>query len=446
MDCIVFELKEVEDHSLIQYVSEYIHKEEIRNLILGSLMKAEYLLHDTIIQPDHLDSLQHKELMRRMVALKRTGKNIDLLTFTTLPDLENFGGMSYLSELLSYADLEKFNETEKLILDLWKEREKRNILTLAAMNDWEIAKVIAELDKINQTKMEDHTSLHQALVRIFEAPWEDQYHSKGVTTGIEKLDLVTGGFQNGEVTIVAGRPSMGKTDVMLHFAKIAGWAGYLPLVFSLEMPEKLITSRLMASTGGFNRVKMRDPKRMLSQSQKQKWSDVIGNLDETNIQIFDGAGQTVAEMRAKTRKLMHEFPYKKPIVFIDYLTLIQPSEFYGGNPHLQVTEISKSLKTMAKGFDCPVICLAQLNRSVETKANKRPMMSDIRESGSVEQDADDILFLYREAYYDKDSEDHYLEIIVSKNRNGPVGTIKMNYNEHTGAIADIHEQSTTSSV
>jgi replicative DNA helicase len=206
------------------------------------------------------------------------------------------------------------------------------------------------------------------------------------------------------------------------------------------MPEKLITTRLMASTGGFNRAKMRDPKRMLNQNQKNKWSDVIGDLTETHMQIFDGAGQTIAEMRAKTRKLMNQFPNKKPILFIDYLTLIHSGQFYGGNSHLQVTEISKSLKTMAKDFDCPVICLAQLNRSVESRANKRPMMSDIRESGSVEQDADVILFLYREAYYDKDSQDHSLEIIVSKNRNGPVGTIAVNYNEHTGRIDDQKEQ------
>ncbi|MBT2728613.1 DnaB-like helicase C-terminal domain-containing protein [Bacillus sp. ISL-75] len=265
--------------------------------------------------------------------------------------------MSYLSELLSYADLEKFDGTEKLILDLWKEREKRNILTLAALNDWEIAKVITELDKINQVRMEDHTSLQQALVEIYEAPWEDRISQKSVTTGINKLDEVTGGFQGGEVTILAAGPSMGKTDVMLHFAKMTGWAGFLPLVFSLEMPEKLITSRLMASTGGFNRAKMRDPKRMLTENQKNKWWDVIGDLTETHMQIFDGAGQTIAEMRAKTRKMMNQFPYKKPILFIDYLTLIHSGQFYGGNYHLQVTEISKSLKTMAKDFDCPVICL-----------------------------------------------------------------------------------------
>jgi replicative DNA helicase len=411
----------------------------VEKAFLGSLMKAEYLLKDTVIQPEHLESTRHQELMRRMLALIQDGKNVDLITFTTLPDLESFGGMSYLSELLSYAELEKFDSIEKLILDLWKEREKRNVLTVASLNDWDIAKVITELDKINHTKMDDHTSLQQALSDIYEAPWEDHEKLKSAPTGIKKFDEMTGGFQDGEVTILAARPSMGKTAMMLHFAKMSGWAGYLPLVFSLEMPERLITTRLIASTGGFNRAKMRNPKRMLNDSQKSSWSDVIGELNETHMQIFDGAGQTIAEMRAKTRKMINQFPYKKPILFIDYLTLIHSSQFYGGNSHSQVTEISRGLKTMAKDFNCPVICLAQLNRSVESRANKRPMMSDIRESGSVEQDADVILFLYRDRYYDKESQNYSLEIIVSKNRNGPVGTIAVNYNEHTGKIEEQKE-------
>ncbi len=134
---------------------------------------------------------------------------------------------------------------------------------------------------------------------------------------------------------------------------------------------------------------------------------------------------------------MNLYPNKKPILFIDYLTLIQPKETYGGNTHLQVTEISKALKALAKDFQCPVICLAQLNRSVETRADKRPMMSDIRESGSVEQDADVILFLYREAYYEKETKNHTLEIIVSKNRNGPIGTIAVTYNEYTGSMEEL---------
>jgi replicative DNA helicase len=399
-------------------------------------MKAEYLLKDTAIKPQQLESTRHQLIMSRMLEFTSTGKNLDIITFTTQSDLDELGGISYLAELLAFADIEKIDELETLILEQWKEREKRNILTLAAMKDWEITKVIAELDQINQVKMDDHTPIHQTLAAIYEAPWEDQPILNSAPTGFQKLDEMTGGFQDGEVTILAARPSMGKTDLMLHFAKVTGYVGHLPLIFSLEMPEKLLTKRLIASTGGFNRTKMRDPKHLLTEGQKSSWSDVIGQLDGTKIQIFDGAGQTMAEIRAKTRKAMNQYPYRKPIIFIDYLTLIHASQFYGGNAHLQVTEISKALKVMAKDFRCPVICLAQLNRSVESRANKRPMMSDIRESGSVEQDADVILFLYREKYYDKESENRGLEIIVSKNRNGQVGSVEVSYNEYTGRVEE----------
>ncbi|APH04925.1 replicative DNA helicase [Bacillus weihaiensis] len=409
----------------------------VEKAFIGTLMKADFLLKDTILVPEHLESTVHQQLMKRMLDLQRDGKGIDLLSLTTLHDLEAFGGMSYLSELQSYADPEKFEEMETLILGGWKEREKKNILALAAINDWEITKVISELDKISQMKLQDHTSIEQALATMYEAPWEEQPFCQTATTGIQKLDDITGGFQDGEVTILAGRPSMGKTDVMLHLAKASGWSGYLPLIYSLEMPAKLITKRLIASTAGINRLKLRDPKKLLSEKQKNQWSDAIGKLNKTTMQIFDDAGQTVAEIRAKTRKIMNLYPNKKPILFIDYLTLIQPKETYVGNTHLQVTEISKALKALAKDFQCPVICLAQLNRSVETRADKRPMMSDIRESGSVEQDADVILFLYREAYYEKETKNHTLEIIVSKNRNGPIGTIAVTYNEYTGSMEEL---------
>jgi len=141
-------------------------------------------------------------------------------------------------------------------------------------------------------------------------------------------------------------------------------------------------------------------------------------------------------MRAKLRQLMNKYPDKKPVVFIDYLTLIRPQNHYNGNMHQQVTEISQGLKNMAKDFDIPVVCLAQLNREVEKRADKRPMMSDIRESGSVEQDADNIIFLYREKYYNKESDSDTMELIVAKARNGATLTIEVRYNEATGEIRD----------
>jgi len=408
--------------------------------LLGTFLKNNYLLKDTTLKPEQFEDTRHQKLLKIMLQLSRRGKPVDVVTLSTASNIEQLGGISYINELASFADAEKIEEYEELILEAWKEREKNNILTRAIQEGWEIGKVIMSLDAINESKMDDHASITDILADMYEAPWRPEEKRRGAPTGISQLDRMTNGFQDGEVTVIAARPSMGKTDVMIHLAKQAGWQGYLPIVFSLEMPNRSITDRLIASTGRFNRMKMRNLYKGLTDEQKRLWPAIIGRVSDTHIQIFDGAGQTIAEMRTKTRKMIHSFPDKKPVVFIDYLTLIRPANFYGGSAHLQVTEISKSLKAMAKEFSCPIITLAQLNRSVEQRSDKRPMMSDIRESGSVEQDADLIMFLYREKYYNKDTDDDTLELIIAKNRNGPVGTVRVKYNEHTGEIIDAHSQ------
>lgn len=223
---------------------------------------------------------------------------------------------------------------------------------------------------------------------------------------------------------------------MLHLVKNVGWQGYIPIVFSLEMPAEKLRDRMIASTGRYNRNKMRNPYRYLTPKQKETWTQTLTMVNKTNVHIFDQSGQSIPEMRAKIRKIINQEPNKKPVIFIDYLTLIKPQKFYNGNAHLQVTEISRDLKNLAKDFNCPVVCLAQLNRGVENRSDKRPLMSDIRESGSVEQDADVIMFLYREKYYDKESNDDTLEIIVAKARNGTTLTVNVRYNEATGEIID----------
>ncbi|GAB6891125.1 replicative DNA helicase [Geobacillus stearothermophilus] len=406
--------------------------------ILGTFLEHQYLLKDTILNTHHFEEARHRRLFDTMKQLVNDGKMVDIVSLAMAADIAELGGVSYLNELADYANEQKFEQYEQLVLDSWKEREKKRILTVAAQENWPIDRITSELDKLNQARLDDYSSITDLAAEIYDAPWTPTEQQRGVPTGIMKLDRMINGFQDAALNVIAARPSMGKTDVMIHLAKQAGWQGYLPIVFSLEMPRSMIRDRLIASVGNFNRTKMRDLYRGLSDEQKKRWTEVIGRVSQTNIQIFDGAGQTIAEMRAKTRKILHRFPEKKPIVFIDYLTLIRPAHFYGGNAHLQVTELSRSLKEMAKEFNCPVVTLAQLNRSVEQRSDKRPMMSDIRESGSVEQDADIILFLYRDKYYNKESDDDTLEIIVSKNRNGPVGTVKVRYNEHTGVIDDVY--------
>ncbi|MEH7125439.1 DnaB-like helicase C-terminal domain-containing protein [Bacillus sp. JJ1773] len=411
----------------------------VEKALLGCMLKENFYIGNSVIRPEQFEDHRHQALYREMRLLHEKGRSVDIITLTTTVDMEPFGGISYLYDLQSYANPKKFDEYEQLLLDQWKEREKRNILTRAKEEDWGIQQVIQTLHLIDEARMDDHLSISTALADIYEAPWQEGKQTKGIPAGIKRLDQMTNGFQAGELTVIAARPSMGKTDVMLHFAKEAGWHGYLPIIFSLEMPTQSLVQRLIASTGGINRIKLRNPFQSLSLEQKEKWTDIIGRISKTDMQIFDGARQTIAEMRAKTRKLIHQFPEPKPIIMIDYLTLIRPNQDYGGNMHMQVTEISRELKMLAKEMNCPVLLLAQLNRAVEQRQNKRPLMSDIRESGSVEQDADVIIFLYRDTYYDLASDQKQLELIISKNRNGPVGTVFVNYNQFTGRMDDAND-------
>lgn len=405
---------------------------------LGTILSENYLINETIIKKEQLEDDRHKELYSLIKHLVNQGKPVDRVTLAMHPKIETMGGMQYINELLSYADPSKFEDYEGLVFESWREREKQRILTQAKLENWNIEALMDELEKINLVKVNDHSTIQDLLVDLYEAPWNKKYEQRGATTGIKRLNEAINGFQPSELTIIAARPSMGKTDVMLHFAKQVGWQGYVPIIFSLEMPAKKLAERLIASTGGYNRSKLRNPEKYLTGAQKETWSKTIGEVARTNVQIFDQAGQSIPEIRSKIRRVMNRFRNKKPVVFIDYLTLIRPNNFYNGNSHLQVTEISQSLKNMAKDFVCPVICLAQLNRSVEQRKDKRPMMSDIRESGSVEQDADNIIFLYREKYYNKQISDDTMEMIVAKARNGSTVTVKVQYNEATGAIRDAY--------
>lgn len=407
--------------------------------VLGTMLKQPYLISDAALHPDQLEQQHHKEILRAMQELQAKGKGVDLVTMISYYDARLFGGANYLTELTTLARESKFDDYLNAVQDAYRHREKRNILSHALADDWEIDNVMSELDKLQEGDLNDHADIFKLTSEVYEAPYQEVKLKKGVTTGLMTLNQMTNGLQDAELTILAARPSMGKSDVMLHFAKQAGWSGYLPIIFSLEMSAVSLRDRLIASTGGFNRAKMRNPKKALTDAQKSEWMPTLHRLSDTKIQIFDRSGQTVPEMRAKVRKLMHQYPDKKPVIFIDYLTLIR-SASPSGNEHKDVGDITKALKAMAKEFDCPVVSLAQLSRKVEQRPDKRPMLSDLRESGSIEEDADVAMFLYRDSYYtkksDEEQEDRSFEIIVAKNRNGATGTVYAEYNRHTGRITE----------
>lgn len=412
--------------------------EQIEKSILGTMLAENYLINDSDVKADFFVSQIHKNIFSCMQDLTMKSRPVDYVTLLTMMEPAELGGANYLADLTSFARPTKFDGYAEILLGDWKNREKDKILFQAKEDGWEIGDIQNAFEKLeNEGNAGLETSIKTELISMSERPYQEQLEEPGVTTGLKDLDKMLNGFQPSELIIIAARPSMGKTDTLNHFALSAGFAGYKPIVFSLEMSKRSMIDRLIAATGGFNRLRMRNPNKFFTDEQKAKWLPTIGRLDSANINIDERAGLRVAQMRATARKIINADPHLKPIIFVDYLQIVQ-----GDNPRNNRTEIvgqiSNGLKQMAKEFNCPVVCLSQLSRGVESRDNKRPIMSDLRDSGNIEQDADVIGFLYRDDYYDKETEaQNILEIIIAKHRNGPTGTVSASYVKETGILYNI---------
>ncbi len=405
--------------------------------LLGTMLHENYLIADSNLEAAHFISQVHQNIFTSMLQLVSERKAVDYITLLTTREPIELGGANYLAELGSFASATKFEEYETIVLENWRERSKRQMMEQAQQEDWGIAEIQHALDKLMTQYTTTNTSIKADLMQMAKRPFEQENSKTGVLTGLLDLDKLLNGFQDAELTIIAARPSMGKTDTMNHIALKAGWDGYLPIIFSLEMSRITLIDRLIAATGNFNRLKMRNPYEYFTDGQKEKWMSTLGMLDNANIEIDDRAGMTVPQIRATARKIIKANPDKKPVILIDYLQIIRVSN-PRDNQTQAIGQISWDLKQMAKEFNCPVICLAQLNRSVEQRQDKRPVMSDLRDSGNIEQDADVIAFLYRDDYYAKESErQNMLEFIIAKHRNGPTGTVFASYVKDTGRLSNI---------
>ncbi len=248
----------------------------------------------------------------------------------------------------------------------------------------------------------------------------------GVRTGFYDLDRMTAGLQKGDLIVLAARPSMGKTAFALNIAEhVAVQEGLPVLVFSMEMGASQLALRLVGSLGRINQQNLRTGR--LDSGEWERLTDSVEKLSQVQLHIDETAGLTSSELRARARRMARQFGTLGLIV-IDYLQLMNGSGGHEENRATVLGEISRGLKALAKELQCPVIALSQLNRSVESRQDKRPMMSDLRESGAIEQDADIIMFIYRDDYYDKNSKKPgQAEIIIAKQRNGPVGEVNLTF-------------------
>ena len=410
-------------------------KEFLEQSLLGTMLEENYLILDSQLTPDMFYGRHHRMLFTMMRELAQEQHPVDFMTLSARFEQFTQIGLPYVTELLRYANPEKFDSYVQLQHEIWREKQKGQILFHATEGGWAIPQIIHALDQTQlQGEVYDMT-IAQKLADMHSLPFEEIAIPGMVIPKIQEFAALIDGFRPGEVTILAARPSMGKTDMMNNLALCAGADGYLPIIFSLEMSATTLLNRFVATSGGYPRLKMRNPKKYFSQEQLRKWPIVLNDVLKSNIHIDDRSQLSVTQIRAQARRIIRQHPHLQPIIFIDYLQIIQPEQEYDFSS-FTISKISRALKQMAKELHCPVVCLSQLNRNVESRGDKRPMMSDLRDSGSIEQDADIIVFLYRESYYSKETQQDFdlLELIVSKNRNGPIGTACALYNPKTGHV------------
>jgi len=414
---------------------------EAEQAVLGAILIQSEALITAMerVTSDDFYRGSHQRIFEAIVELAEEQEPVDLITLTArLQDkqqLEEVGGVTYLSQLANavptaanidyYAAIvEEKSMLRRLI------RTATQIVSDGYANSEDVGAMLSDAEarilEISQRRTSSgFIGIRDVLMEVFERV-EHLYSHKGGSTGIPSgfvdLDKMTSGFQRSDLVILAARPSVGKTAFALNVAQNVGVrAKETVAIFSLEMGAAQLVTRMICAEANVDANRMRTG--YLEGDDWEKLTMAIGALSEANIFIDDTPTITVADIRAKCRRLQQEKGLG--MILIDYLQLIA-GRGKGDNRQQEVSEISRTLKQIARELNVPVIALSQLSRGVEQRQDKRPMMSDLRESGSIEQDADIVAFLYRDDYYDKESEKkNIIEIIIAKQRNGPVGTVEL---------------------
>ena len=395
----------------------------------------------------------HRIIFDVMLELFNKNEAVDLVTVIELlrknDQLEKVGGIAYVTSLAnSVPTAANVTYHGKIVEEKALLRQLINSATEIAGMGYEDSEEVADiLDKAEKKILEvserkingDFTPIKKIVLDTF-SKIEQLYDSKGgitgLSTGFKDLDKLTSGLQPSDLILIAARPSMGKTAFTLNIASHVGIREKKAVAFfSLEMSKEQLVQRMICSEAPIDSQRLR-----VGDLEDRDWTKLIGAADKlTSSPIFidDTPGITVMEMRSKARRLKIEHDLQ--LIIIDYLQLMQGSGSKGSdNRQQEISEISRSLKALARELNVPVIALSQLSRSVESRQVKKPMLSDLRESGSLEQDADIVAFLYREDYYDPDTENKNItDIIIAKHRNGPVDTVQLFFHKHFTKFCDL---------
>jgi replicative DNA helicase len=392
---------------------------------------------------------EHRLIYTAIAALVQAGKPADVITvferLQALGQAENAGGLAYLNALAqsvpSAANMRRYAEIVRERAILRKLIAASDEIATTAFNpqgravpqvlDEAEAKIL-KIGEEGARQRQGFQSIDKLVVALLDRV--NELHDNGaedvtgVRTGYTTLDSMTAGLQKGDLLVLAARPSMGKTAFALNIAEHVAVKEELPvLVFSMEMGASQLAVRMVGSIGRINQQNLRTGR--LADDEWGRLAEAVDKLGKSQVFIDETPALTVAELRARARRMARQFGGTLGLIVVDYLQLMSGGTGSEENRATELGEISRGLKALAKELQCPVLALSQLNRSVETRNDKRPLMSDVRESGAIEQDADVIMFIYRDDYYNKDTskEPGVAEIIIAKQRNGPVGTVKLTF-------------------
>ena len=433
------------------------HEIEAEQSVLGSMLISKYASEKAVenLTGDLFYMDAHTKIFTVIKDLMEDNVSIDITTVTTELNkrkwLKDVGGAQYLGELIevvpSASNVDEYIKivNEKAILRRLI-KEASDIAENAYASKENINEVLDDAEKkilnvVKTRKGSEFRSIQDVLFKTqsdLEKLAQNKGAITGLTTGFYDIDKLTSGLHPNELIIIAARPAMGKTAFALNLVVNAAMSQDKAIaLFNMEMPAEQLAMRMLSSVGQIKQNKLRNG--YLENDDWKRVNEAISRLADTKIFIDDTAGMTIAEIKAKCRRLASQ-PDGLALIVIDYLTLIQGSEKYRGNRQQEVSEISRSLKTLAMELGVPVVTLAQLSRGVEAREDKRPMLSDLRESGSIEQDADIVAFLYRDDYYKRQDSDmnpvSESEFIVAKHRNGPTRTIPLIFQRDTSTFVN----------
>ena len=421
------------------------HSIEAEQSVLGGLMLDNTAWDKAIelITPDDFYRHDHRLIFRAMLILVEKNSPLDVITLSeclgSMQELEEVGGLAYLLDLAkntpsalnvaAYADIIHERSISRQLIaaasHISESVFNANGKDSASLLDEAEERVfrIAERGSRGDGPLAIQKILAGAVQRIDEL-FRSKCSITGLSTGFADLDNLTAGMQKGDLVIIAARPSMGKTTLVMNIMEHVAIKEQKPvLFFSLEMPAESIAMRMLSSLGRIEQTSLRTGK--LDGDDWNRFSSAVSLLTETKLYIDETPGITSTELRSRARRMVRE-QHDLGLIIVDYLQLMQGSGLRNENRTSEISEISRSLKLLAKELGVPVIALSQLNRELEHRPNKRPIMSDLRESGAIEQDADVIAFIYRDEVYNKDSEERgKAEIIIAKQRNGPIGTVNL---------------------